>query len=350
MNEFFSQKITFLLGYIVIVLTALQSEVLINLKNINFVLLGFAIPIHHLIYFHLSLLGISVLFYSLYFIKENRFNLTLAIANIIYALSFILVLSFLLIYSINHIFYYLSNFLTTKFLILLAVILVFFLLIYLSIRSVRDIKNLTQKIKTDINTLEGKDKKATSKSYLYLTYLIDKLMSIILILYALPILIVSTILILSQTKGQIINRQTRIGKTGRRFKLLKFLTTREGEDGVKLLKMGKIEFGKVLRALYIDELPIIFNLLKGDISLVGPRPMQESEFENVVDDSFQKLYKSVKPGLISLPALLFHWQNLKLSDIYKIETYYILNKNLKLDFSILVTSLSLLAFSKSARK
>jgi lipopolysaccharide/colanic/teichoic acid biosynthesis glycosyltransferase len=349
MNEFFSQKITFLLGYIVIVLTVLHIEVLINLKNINFVLLGFAIPIHHLIYFHLSLLGISVLFYSLYFIKENRFKLTLALANIFYALSFILVLGFLFIYSINHIFYYLSNFLTAKFLILLALIFMFLLSIYLSILSVRDIKNLAQKIKTDINTLEGKDKKATSKSYLYLKYLIDKVMSIILILYALPILIVSTILIFSQTKGQIIHRQTRIGKNGRRFKLLKFLTTRQGEDEVKLLKIGKIEFGKVLRVLYIDELPIFFNLLKGNISLVGPRPMQESEFENVVGDSFKELYESVKPGLISLTSLIFYWQDLNESDRHKIETFYITNRNMKLDLRILLTSVLIIIFSKSQR-
>lgn len=169
-------------------------------------------------------------------------------------------------------------------------------------------------------------------------------MSIIIIWSVLPILIYATILIFSQTRTKVIFKQIRIGKNAKRFKLLKFITMKESKDGRQLIKLGKF-----LRTTFTDELPQIFNLFKGDLSLVGPWPMLETEFENLGDDSFKKLYTSVKPGLISLTSLIFYWQDLNESDRHKIETFYITNRNMKLDLRILLTSVLIIIFSKSRR-
>lgn len=345
MNEFFNQKITFLLGYIVIILTVAHSELLINLKDFNLILFGYVIPIYHVIYFHVSLLGLSVLFYSLYFIKENKFNLTRTLGEIFYALSFIIVITFLIIYLINYTIYYLSNFITKEFVILLIFIIIFISSVFLSISSTKYIRNLGMKIKTNSTDSEPMNKLVAHRSYLFIKYLTDKIMSIIWLWGLLPILFISTIIIFSQTQGKVIFKQTRIGKNAKRFKLLKFLTIKESKDGKKIIKLGEF-----FRRLYIDELPTIFNLLKGDLSLVGPRPMREFQFESIDDEAFKELYTSVKPGLISLTSLIFNWQDMNLTDIYKIESYYIKNRGLKLDLSILLNSFSILTFSRFPTK
>lgn len=350
MKDFRNQKITFLLGYVVIILTIVQSNLFHDLNQINFILFGFVVHLSHLIYFHLSMLGLSILFYSLYFIKENRFNLTRVLAEIFYALSFIIILGFLTVYSINLCIFYLSNFFTVELLIIIILILIILSLIYLSISSVRYIKSLAINIKNNLNASEQKNKTTNRKSYQLLKILIDKLLSLIFLWSVIPILIISTIFIFSQTKGKVIHSQTRIGRNGRRFKLLKFMTIKKSEKGEQFIKLGKIELGKLLRRASIDELPVVFNLIKGDISLVGPRPLPESQFDNVANDSFKKLYPSVKPGLISLTSLLLHWQDLKIIDIYKIETYYIINRGLKLDLSLLLASFSILTFSRFPTK
>jgi lipopolysaccharide/colanic/teichoic acid biosynthesis glycosyltransferase len=166
-------------------------------------------------------------------------------------------------------------------------------------------------------------------------------MSIVIIFYVLPILILSTILIVFQTRGKVLFTQIRIGKNAKRFKLLKFITMKESKGGRRLIKLGKY-----FRKTFTDELPQIFNLFKGDLSFVGPRPMRETEFEILGDDAFKELYTSVKPGLISLTSLIYYWQESNESDRHKIEIFYITNRNIKLDLRILLASFGALMYPK----
>ena len=116
-----------------------------------------------------------------------------------------------------------------------------------------------------------------------------------------PIMLVAAVLVRVKLGKPVIFVQKRPGKDGRIFKLYKFrsMSDARGEDG-KLLpddkRLGK--FGKSLRATSIDELPELFNILKGDMSVVGPRPLLVRDMVFMSD--FQKKRHSVLPGLTGL--------------------------------------------------
>lgn len=108
--------------------------------------------------------------------------------------------------------------------------------------------------------------------------LLDIIFSVALIIVSSPIMAVAAILVKRSSEGPILYRQTRITKEGREFEILKFRSmgvTAEKESGPVLATSNDMRVtpvGKYLRALRIDELPQLFNVLKGDMSIVGPRP------------------------------------------------------------------------------
>ncbi len=105
---------------------------------------------------------------------------------------------------------------------------------------------------------------------------LDILVAALLLLVALPFLIVVFIIIAIQNKGQIFFIQERPGRGERIFRIIKLKTMNDKkDDSGKLLpdKMRLTSAGQIIRKLSIDELPQLFNVLKGDMSLVGPRPI-----------------------------------------------------------------------------
>lgn len=106
----------------------------------------------------------------------------------------------------------------------------------------------------------------------------------------------------------ILYRSRRLGLNGKPFDLLKIRTFREGmHGGVPTASLNDVRLtrtGKWLRRLKLDELPTFWNLWKGDIAIVGPRPDVPSEYESLPKDICEILW-SVKPGLIS-PATLWN--------------------------------------------
>jgi exopolysaccharide biosynthesis polyprenyl glycosylphosphotransferase len=137
---------------------------------------------------------------------------------------------------------------------------------------------------------------------LFLKILIDKFFSIIFLIIASPILIVSSILILIEDGRPILFTQNRTGWDGRRFKIYKLRSLKKiifdkteqvTKDDKRLLKVGLF-----LRRFSIDELPQFFNVLKGDMSIVGPRPhmVEHDIYYSVLFDSFLKRHKC-NPGL-----------------------------------------------------
>jgi len=108
--------------------------------------------------------------------------------------------------------------------------------------------------------------------------LIDFLVSLILIVITAPIMIITALLVKATSKGPVLYKQIRITKNQKEFNILKFRTmgvTAEKDSGPVLATSNDVRvtpIGKYLRSLRIDELPQLFNVLKGDMSLVGPRP------------------------------------------------------------------------------
>ena len=170
--------------------------------------------------------------------------------------------------------------------------------------------------------------------------------------YILLFFVIISILIMLDSRGRPIYGQTRIGRGGRRFKAYKFRTMVRNADQLlqhylekspelraewramhKLKRDPRVtRIGAFLRKSSLDELPQFWNILVGDMSLVGPRPIVDAEIEKY-GESFG-LYIQVRPGLTGL------WQVSGRSDTtyerrVALDEYYICNRSLKLDLQIL---------------
>lgn len=127
-------------------------------------------------------------------------------------------------------------------------------------------------------------------------------------LLLLPFGVVVALCIVCGSRGGIFYRQTRVGKDNKDFKLLKFRTMRPNADRQGLLiTVGEdsriTRIGKFLRKYKIDELPQLFNIIKGDMSVVGPRPEVRRYVE--MYDERQRRVLTVRPGLTDYASLQY---------------------------------------------
>lgn len=134
----------------------------------------------------------------------------------------------------------------------------------------------------------------------------DLLISLLAIVILLPVFAVVAIAIKISSKGAVIFKQERAGKEGRVFVFYKFRTMRVGVEPLgpspKSSKDPRLtKVGAFLREYSLDELPQLFNILKGDMSIVGPRPLYVSQIEEW--DERQKKRLLVKPGLTGLAQI-----------------------------------------------
>jgi len=185
---------------------------------------------------------------------------------------------------------------------------------------------------------------------------IDIVGSAIGILVLLPVLLACAIAVKLTSPGPILYRQTRVGKSGRSFGCLKFRTMRVGahaqqellratssQDGpaFKIKNDPRITaIGGVLRKFSLDELPQLFNVLIGDMSLVGPRPPIPSEVDNYT--WWQRRRISIKPGLTCV------WQvygrnRVSFKRWVEMDLYYIDNWSLWMDFKLILHTLRVVA-------
>lgn len=138
----------------------------------------------------------------------------------------------------------------------------------------------------------------------YIKRVLDFLCSLIAIIVLVPILLILTILVRIKISKPIIFTQERPGKDGKIFKLYKFRTmTNAKDENGKLLpdEQRLTKFGKILRSTSLDELPELFNILKGDMSIVGPRPLLV-EYLPLYNEE-QKHRHDVRPGLTGLAQI-----------------------------------------------
>jgi exopolysaccharide production protein ExoY len=184
---------------------------------------------------------------------------------------------------------------------------------------------------------------------------LDIVLATIGIIVLFPLFLIIAILIKVQDpKGPVFFRQPRIGKQAKIFNIFKFRSMVIGaeqrlKDDVELYDKYvannyKLEpkedpritaIGRFLRRTSLDELPQLFNVLKGEMSLVGPRPVVSQELKEYQEKKVDFL--SVKPGITG------YWQVSGRSDIgyperVDLELYYIYNKSIPLDLKILVTT------------
>ena len=125
-----------------------------------------------------------------------------------------------------------------------------------------------------------------------------------------PVLLICALLVGLTSPGGILFRQERIGKDGVPFTLYKFRSMRKDNAGLKITTSGDSRVtpvGKVLRRTKLDELPQLFNVLKGDMSFVGPRP-EVREYTDLYDEE-QRQVLLVRPGITGLASIRFRNEN-----------------------------------------
>ena len=155
----------------------------------------------------------------------------------------------------------------------------------------------------------------------------DVLFSLIAIVALTPLWLVVVPILRFTGEGEVFFRQPRIGRGGRTFDLLKFATmlknspnigtgTITTKDDPRVLPLGKF-----LRATKINELPQLFNVLKGDMSVIGPRPQTQRCFD-AFPEQYQREIVKARPGLSGPGAIAFRGEDRMLADAESAERFY----------------------------
>lgn len=198
--------------------------------------------------------------------------------------------------------------------------------------------------------------------YIFFKRFIDLLGSFVGLIVLSPIILIVSLLIKFESKGPVIFSQDRIGKNGKTFKMYKFrsmvVNAEELKEKLKeqnemsgpMFKMKEdprvTKIGKFIRKTSIDELPQLINVLKGDMSLVGPRPSLPKEVEQFEDWMMERL--EVKPGLTC------YWQvsgrnNIDFEDWMKLDIKYVRERNTLTDIKLIFKTVFVLFGDENAR-
>jgi len=185
----------------------------------------------------------------------------------------------------------------------------------------------------------------------------DKTMAVIGILIAFPFMLLTMILIKLESSGPVFYYQTRVGWDERTFGLIKFrsmkidaevngaLWTQENDPRITRV-------GKIIRLLRIDELPQLWNVLKGEMSFVGPRPERPEFVESLKKEiPFYSLRHSIRPGITGWAQVNYPYGATVKDALAKLEydLYYIKNMILPLDLIIIARTIRTVLFGKGAR-
>ncbi len=159
-----------------------------------------------------------------------------------------------------------------------------------------------------------------------MTRFFDVIFSFIGIIILFPVFLLLGLWIMLDSKGPIFYRQKRVGRYGVEFFLLKFRTMHVNADKMGLLTVGGrdpriTKAGYILRKFKLDELPQLFNVLGGDMSIVGPRPEVKKYVDLYTEE--QKKVLNVRPGITDIASIEFSNENEILEQQENPEQYYI---------------------------
>lgn len=214
--------------------------------------------------------------------------------------------------------------------------------------------------------LRGKMKVAAWENTIRLSYLAKRLLDIVVSTFALvallPVFIVTALSIVVENPGPVFFVQTRVGRNGRHFRFYKFRSMvvnaeklkselaaqNESKDGV-IFKMKKdpriTRTGRIIRKFSIDELPQLINVLKGDMSLVGPRPPVPKEVEQYTLEQRKRLH--------AIPGITGLWQvsgrsDIPFTDQVRLDLQYIQSAGVINDLRLLLKTIPAVLSGKGA--
>ncbi|MEK7787092.1 MAG: sugar transferase, partial [Chloroflexota bacterium] len=191
--------------------------------------------------------------------------------------------------------------------------------------------------------------------------LMDVIITVVGLIFLLPLMTAAAILIKLDSPGPIFFRQKRVGQHGKPFEVFKFRSmTQNAEEEMAALAerneatgpLFKIKddprrtrLGRFLRRTSIDELPQLFNVLRGEMSIVGPRPALPEEVEKY--EPWQRQRLEVPQGITGLPQVSGR-SDLTFDEMCLLDVYYIENWSLALDVTIMLRTIPQVLFGNGA--
>lgn len=191
-------------------------------------------------------------------------------------------------------------------------------------------------------------------SHRIFTLFINILFSLLAIIILMPILIVVALLIKIEDGGPILYTQYRVGKDNKIFKIYKIRSMKlnSGDSNPRWAKKNDdriTKVGRIIRKTRIDETPQIFNILKGDMNLIGPRPEVPEltvKFNKEIKGFINRL--QVKPGLTGW-AQVHGGYDLSPKEKYQNDMYYIKNRSIYMDILIIIKTIKVIMTGDGAR-
>lgn len=192
--------------------------------------------------------------------------------------------------------------------------------------------------------------------YKFVTYLLNIIFAIIVLIITSPIMFIAITARLLEDGRPIFIKQKRVGLNGKNFNLYKLrsmiVLSKDGSAETKdaVWSTGKDDtritpVGKILRKTHIDEIPQMINILKGDITLVGPRP-ERPEFVEVLEKEipYYSFRHIIKPGFTGWAQIKYRYANTTESSREKFEydLYYIKNRNIFIDIGIIIRTIQII--------
>ena len=184
--------------------------------------------------------------------------------------------------------------------------------------------------------------------------LLDLLFAMLIGIFAAPVIILAAIIVKLESKGPVFFIQERIGEGNRKFNIVKFrsMTTDAEKNGPQWASKNDnrvTKFGKIMRATRIDELPQLWNVLRGEMSFVGPRPEREFFIQQLEKEiPYYNLRHTVKPGLTGWAQVMYPY-GASVEDAYRklqYDLYYIKHHSIPFDVKVLLKTVTIVIFGK----
>ncbi len=200
--------------------------------------------------------------------------------------------------------------------------------------------------------------------YIFIKRCFDILFAVLFLIVFSPIYLLSTIIIKIVSPGPAIYKAIRVGKGGKLFTCYKFRSMRVDSGKVRLTTLENDDrifpFGKFIRKTKVDEMPQVVNILKGEMSVVGPRPEDQENAEKVYVGEFKHIM-DVKPGLTSTASLYDYthgelyedeesYEKVFLPKKLKLELYYVNHKSIWYDLVLIFKTAGLIILKTFGKK
>ena len=204
--------------------------------------------------------------------------------------------------------------------------------------------------------------------YLFLKRIIDLLLAFASLFILSPFLILTIIILFFTGEGEVFYLQERLGFRKKKFKIIKFATMIKNSPNIGTGSLTLrddprvLPFGKFLRKSKVNELPQIFNVILGNMSIVGPRPQMQGDFDKFPKDSRDLIYNS-KPGITGIGSIIFRDEENWISNhggdkhqFYKnkiapyktaLELWYLKNSSILVDSLLIFITAWIIFFPKS---